>query len=66
MVDCVASNRLLSLGRATVLLSYYYRKAMLDYCSANNRTALTDALMNLVRRRIDIDYCRMQMHICEE
>ena len=50
MVDCVASNRLLSLGRATVLLSYYYRKAMLDYCSANNRTALTDALMNLVRR----------------
>lgn len=50
MVDCVASNRLLSLGRATVLLSYYYRKAIQDYCSANNRTVLTDALMNLVRR----------------
>lgn len=65
MVDCAASNTLLALGRCTVLLSYYYRKAMLDYCSANNRTVLTDALMNLVRR-IDIDYCRMQMHICEE
>lgn len=44
------SDALLSLGRVAVSLSYYYRKAMQDYCSANNRTVFADALMNLVRR----------------
>ena len=47
--QCKSPN-LLKVGQATVYISYYFRKAILEYCAVEEKTNRTNVLMEFVRR----------------
>lgn len=50
LVALSKSDNLLHLGQVTAYLSYYFRKAILEYCSVENKAEQTNVLMEFVRR----------------
>lgn len=49
VAQCKSKNLLL-LGQATIYASHYYRKAIVGYCSIEEKTNRTNVLMELIRR----------------
>ena len=47
--ECKSKNLLL-LGQVTVYISYYYRKAILEYCGVDSKSSRSNVLMEFVRR----------------